>query len=318
MSGYGMCGHVMVNFQDSYGTSQTTSLQAVPVVNESLVLGIEQIVEQNMYGRLGESPYHEGAHGITGGVSLEAEPTAMGWFMKSVIGTVATTSDTGIQSHVFIPSLCGSEFDTRAATTPLTMEVYRDVGSAGVYYDCVGNQLSISIANGQLLSMDVDFIGAGFSRKAAATPSFPTGKPFTWDQASVEISSQSVVDLEELTVTVNNNLEATHTLTNTKAPYRIKRTGPQQVELSGSMIFAAESYFQAFENQTEVPFKAHFVNNAAPHTFTMDFPKIRFKTFEPQQADAGLIKASFTAQAIFDTGSNRACEFTLVNTQTYY
>jgi len=317
-SGYGMAGHLALNFQDAYGASQVTSLQTVPIVNESLQHTIEPLTQSNMYGRFGESPYCEGPHAVDGGISIECEPSAMGHFLKSVMGTVSTTSDTNDQTHVFVPSIPSSEFSDRAATQPLTFEVYRDVGSAHVYYDCIGNDLSINIANGQLLTMETNIVGAGFSRKASSTPVFPTGKPFLWDQFSGSYNGAAIVDLQDLTVTINNNVEAVHTLTGSKSPYRIKRTAQQMVEISGTFIFASHSYQQAFEAQAENSMVFNFTNAISPHSFKMDFSKVRFKTFEANMAGTELVTATFNAGAMFDTSSDRACTFTLVNTHTYY
>lgn len=316
--GYGMAGHVMLQFQNSFGTMLTASLQTIPVVSESFVQTIEQLTEAGMYARFGESPYHEGMHKIEGSVSVEAEPTTIGHFLKAAFGTVATTSGTGIQTHVFKPMIPGSEFDKRCAVQPMTFEVNMDVGSAAVFYDMVANQITISVANGELLTMETAFVGAGFTRKAASTPSFPTGKPFLWDQSSISFNGQDVLELEELSVTLNNNVEATYVLAGSKAPARIKRTAQQQIEITGTLLFESHSYWQAYQAQSELPFKAHFKNSATPHTFTMDFSKMRLKTFEPQISDAGLVRASFTAGAMFDTASATAATFTLVNTQTYY
>lgn len=318
MSGYGMKGHVMVNFQDSMGTAQTSSLQAVPITEEGLVHSIEQITEANMFARYGESPYHEGAHTVEGDVSLESNPTAIGWFLKSAFGfnSTTTTSDSGLQSHVFVPAT--SDFDCRAPVDPMTIETYRDVGSAALYYDLFCNNLTLNVANGQLLTMTAAMMGSGFSRKANATPVYDIAPPFIWDQASASYNGAAVTDLRDLTVTFNNNFEAVHTLTGSKAPHRYRRTAHQVVEVTGNMVFASESYMQAFEAQSEQSFVVHFSNATSPHAFTMDFSKLRFKNFEPTMAGPGLIEASFTAGAMFDTTSNRACTFTLVNTQTYY
>ena len=317
-SGYGMCGHLMLDFQAAYGTSDVTSLIAVPIVSESINHTIEPLIEAGMYGRFAESPYHEGMHAVEGSVSIEAEPSAMGFFLKSVMGTVATTSGTGIQTHVFEPSVCGSEFSDRSAVQPLTMEIYRDVGSAFLYYDMLGNDFSINVANGELLTMETNFVGAGFSRQEGSTPTFPVGKPFLWDQFSGSYNSQAITDLKDLTVTFNNNLEATHTLTGSKSPYRIKRSGQQQIEISGTFVFAAHSYQQAFEAQSEVPMTFNFANVAAPHEFLMSLPKVRFKTFDVSMGGPGLVEASFTAGAVYDTTTSKTATFTLINTQGFY
>jgi len=315
-SGYGMSGHILWNFQDSMGATQVTSQQAIPFSDESLTLSIEHLTEENMYGRFGESPGHQGAYSVEGDISMDATPTAMGWLLKSVVGLTSTTSDTGKQDHVF--EMRTADFDCRAAGDPATAEVHLAVGSAGVFYDLCGDSLTLNVANGALVTMDAGFMGAGFSRKAAATPTFPTAKPFIWDQCSISYNGQAAVDVRDLTVTINNNLEAVHTLTGSKAPYRIKRTGQQTIEINGSMVFAAHSYWQAQEAGSEVPLVLTFTSAQSPHVLKLDFPSFRIRNFEPTAGGPGLIEASLTGAAQFNTNSDSAMRVTLTNTQTYY
>lgn len=313
---YGMKGHVMVNFQNSYGTSDTSSLNAVPVISEGLVLSIDPLVETNMYSRFQESPYHEGQHLVQGDLNMEAHPTAMGFFLKSAFGQVTTTSDTGIQTHVFETK--ATDFDDRAALVPMTAEVFRDVGSAYLYSDLMANNLTLNISNSELLSMTVGFLGSTMSRKAASTPTYETAKPFLWSQTSVSINGVGVCEVSDFSFSLNNNLEAQYTLCDTKSPHRIIRTGMQTVELSGTFRFNAQSYHQSFENQDEIPVVIHFSSDQAPHLLTLDIPLFRWKTFEPTMGGAGIIDAPFTAQAIYSTTSQTAARITLANTQTYY
>jgi len=316
MSGYGMRGHVMIQCQSAFGTSLTTSLTAVAVTNASLVYGIEQKIETGMYGRFAESPYHSGFWSFGGDITMEASPISLGWFLKSALAAPTTTSGTNTQTHLFKPAT--SDFSDRAAVTPLTIEQHIDVGSAGVFSDMCGNTLSFNVANGELLNVTAGFIGAGWTRKAAGSPTYPAAKPFKWDQFSGSFNSAAIVDLNDLTITVNNNLEARYTLQNTAVPRKIKRTAQQVIELTGSMLFQSHSYFDAFLAQTEYPFKIHFAGSQTPNALTFDFPALRFKSFEASIGGPGLIEASFTAGAMYHTGSATAMAVTLVNTQALF
>ncbi len=316
MSGYGMKSHVMVQFQNSFGASLTTSLDSIAVTESNLVKNIDQIIEEGNYSRFAESPYHGGLHSFEGDISMEANPITMGWFTKSVIGLTSTTSATGIQTHVFKPRT--TDFDALAATNPLTIEQHLDVGSAGVFQHMCGNTLNFNIANGELMDMTAGFIGAGFTRKAAGTPTYTVAKPFKWDQMSASINAAAVVDITDLTISINNNLEAKHTLQNTVVARKIKRTGKQVIEITGTMLFQSHSYWQAFEAGSELPFVVSFAGADAPNTIKFDIPLMRFKTYEPVNAGPGLIEASFTAGAMFSTTSNTALQITLVNTWTGY
>lgn len=316
MAGYGMQSYVGVQFQNSYGTSLTTSVQYIPFTNEGITHTIEQLVEGNMYSRFSESPYHAGGHLVQGEITCDAQPTTIGHFLKAVVGLTSTTSDSGKQVHVFNPAT--DDFDERVAMNPMTMEIYRDVGSSMLYYDMVGNNISMSIANGQLLNFTCGFIGAGVSRKGVSTPTFPNDPPFLWDQVSATYNGGVIVDLRDLTINIQNNLEPVWTLTGSKTPYKIKRTSQQVIEITGTMLYQAHSYQQAFENQSENAFIINFLNDTSPHTLKIDVPSLRFKTFEPVANAQGIIEASFTAGAMFNTDSNDTIQITLENTQTYY
>lgn len=311
-----MKGHVMVNFQNSYGTALTTSLSAIPVISENITLGIEPLAETNMYARFQESPYHEGQRIVNGDLNMEAHPTAMGWLLKSAFGQVTTTSGTGIQSHVFETK--STDFDDKAALPPMTAEVFRDVGSAFIYSDLMVNNINLNVSNNELLSMTAGLIGGNMTRSAPSTPTYESAKPFLWSQSSVSFDGAGTCELSDFTFTMNNNLEAQYTLCNTKTPHRIIRNGMQTVELSGIFRFNAHSYSQSFENQSEIPVVIHFNSDQSPHGLTIDIPLFRWKTFEPVMAGPGIIDASFTAQGIYSTTSMTAARITLVNTQTYY
>ena len=315
MSGYGMKSHIMLQCQTVWNGSLTTSMEAIAVTESNLVKGIEQITESGMYGRFDESPYHSGFQTFGGEMTQEANPIGIGWFVKAVLGSATTTSGTNTQTHIFKPRT--ADFSANAAEIPFTIEQYLDVGSAGLFTDMLGNTLSINIANGELLTFGMGWIGAGFTRKAAGSPTYPSAKPFKWDQASGSFNGAAIIDLLDLTININNNLEAKYTLQNCSVPRKIKRTGFRTIELSGNMLFQAHSYWQNFEAQTEIPFSFNFKGAQTPNNLFLEFPALRLKTYEPVLAGPGVIQAAFTAQALYSSTSATAMALTLVNTGLY-
>ena len=137
MAGYGMQSHLMIGFQDSFGTLDVSSLNAVAITNENLTAGIEQIIEENMYARFDQGPSYAGTLEVAGDITQQVSPISIGWFLKSALGLVSTTSDTGTQTHLFRGRT--ADFDDYAATDPLTAEVYLDVSSAVIFHDLIGN-----------------------------------------------------------------------------------------------------------------------------------------------------------------------------------
>lgn len=321
-TGYGMAGHLLWNFQNSYGTSQVTSQHAVPFISESLAKRMEHLAEDNMYGRFGESPHHEGPHRVEGDVRMQSHGVAMGHLLRSVFGQVTTTSGAANQTHEFIPRNT-SDFDDLCAGPPASIEIARATSSAesaALYYDMIGNTLGFTIANGQLLSINAGFIGGGFSRKAAGTPSFPNAEVFRWAQASASFNAWALADIRDLTVDLNNNLELQYTLNNTNTPRRVKRTGMYTVGVAGKVQFATSSLMVDFDpfNASPSRFFVTFTGRVTPYAFTLDIPSMRFTSFEPNIAGPGIIEASFAARGEFNTASSYALRAVLVNTQTYY
>lgn len=314
-SGYGMLGHILWNAQNSWGTSQVTSQMPIPLISESIVEHIDQLPETSMYGRFGEPPYHAGKSHISGDVSLDALPIPIGHIFKAAFGQVTTTSATGIQTHVFAPKT--TDFDDRCALPPITIEVDRGVGSAALYSDMQVGKLTIKAANGQLLGVTASLIGAGFTRQVAATPTFPSNAPFQWSTASISWNGIVCNDFRDLTITLDNNLVEQYVLTNTTVPFRIKRAGFYKVDVAGTLIFAAHSYWDAFLNQSELAVFANYVGGT-PDVLTLSVPKMRLKTFDPKIANAGIVEAAFTAEGMYLTTSLSAFGITMVNTQPWY
>jgi hypothetical protein len=317
---YGMAGDAQVQFQNSFGTSSVVSLEAVPIVSEGLAFTIEQLPEENMYSRFAESPYHEGMHGWEGALDFEVKPSTLGYFLKGALGQVTTTSDTGLQSHVFEPKQ--SDFDDRSAVPPMNILVNRDTPSAQncgqLYFDGNVNEFSLEIANNTLLKANASFIGANKKEVAIVAPTYNTDeKPFTWDVTSASINGVAVCDFKTLNLTYNNNLETQHVLCGSKTPYRIQRTGFQTIEVTGTLAFRSNSFNNSLLNQTEAPLIMNFVGDT-PHTLKVEVPLSRHKDWAPVMGGPGEVEVSIAFQAMYSTTSNTALRVTLVNTQANY
>jgi len=317
---YGQSGHLAITFQNSFGTSFTDSALFVPLVSESISETINPIVENNLYGRLAESPTHEGAHDIEGDIATEAHPIALGALLKAALGQVGTSAQDSAFLHEFLP--VGSDWDAYAAVPPMTVEAYRDVGSAFVYYDMLGSALSLEIAQGQLLTATLGVMGGRFAQQEKAVPAFPRGRPWTWDVASAAYDGAGVADLRQLSLTFDNQLAAHHTLSAGRFPHRIKRGGPQTVVVEGSMLFQEQTHFQEFQAQSEkrllVTFAGETVADSYQNALTLDVPRLRFTEFAPRLTGVGQLEVSFSAKGVFDTSSGYALRMTLTNTHAGY
>jgi len=307
-----MKGHLGLGVQDAFGTSDVESLAYVPIIDESITFNLETIQEESMYGRFAQSPTHRGTAIVEGDINMEAHPIAMGSFLHAWAGSETSTEVVSHWAHSF--KLNPSDFSSRSAGYPFTIEVDRDVGSAFLYYDMILDSLELGITNGELMNLSASFIGAGYTRVAGTSPTFPTGTPYKWDMASCSYDAAAVVDLTELTVTANKNMEPLYTLTASNNPYKIMRSDNEMIEVSGTFIFQSHSYMLDYESFTEKRFFAFF-NGVGSDSLLIDIPSMKFKTFEPTMAGDGIVEASFTADALYNTGSGTSLEITLTNSQ---
>ncbi|MDH4247404.1 MAG: phage tail tube protein [Deltaproteobacteria bacterium] len=318
--GYGQLGHLALSFQSSFGTTSTTSFHYIPLVSETLGEKIERITESSLYARLAEPPIREGVHEVAGELRTEAHPVYLGVFLKAALGQGTVTPQGSAFLHQFIPAK--ADWDAFAAVPPLTAELHRDVGSAFVYGDLLAEGLTLEIAHGQLLTANLEILGGRFSQKAAGTPSFLPGRPWTWDVVSASYDGAGQSDLRQISVRFGNQLTPQHSLSGLKTPRRIKRSGAQQVTVEGSLLFESQTLFQAFAKQDErrllVTLRGEPVSSGYDALLTLEVPRLRFQEFSPQIGGAGPVEVGFTAAGVFDATSNYALRVTLVNTQAAY
>jgi hypothetical protein len=317
---YGMAGHLALSFQSSFGTSNTNSQYFIPMISESVAETIAQLVEGNLYARFNEAPYHEGIHEVRGEIRTEAHPIYVGALLKAALGRVTTTPQNSAFLHEFLP--VGSDWDDSVAVPPLTFEINRDVGSAFVYYDVAATALSFEIAQGQLLAAGLAIAGGRSARKAKATPAFRAGNPWTWAVASASYDGLGVSDVVKLALTFDNQLHPVFTLGGDRSASRIRRSGPQTVEVEGSMLFVSQTQYQEFLNQSEkrllVTFRGDTVSTSYAAQLTLDVPRLRFSEFAPQIGGPGQIEVGFKGRGMVDPASGYALRATLTNTQPAY
>jgi hypothetical protein len=323
--GYGMNAHLGISFQQSFGTSFQDSMHYFPLISESLTEGIPEVESEAVRGRYEAGDSFEGMHEYAGDVVFDGHPILLGKMLKAWFGQSSGTLADSHYTHEFSPIL--QDFDNLSALPPMSIEIYRDAGSAHLFSDMLCNQLVIEIAHGAIVKATASMIGANSEKIVKSVPSFLPGSDYIFDQASFSFqgSNNGGIDImQNMSVTLNNQLEAVGTLNSTRRPSRIKRSGFRMIEISGTMLF---------ENDDEPD---HFLNSAQQRVVTtltgqiidsvaavrasleMDFPSFRYTEIPPQTGGPGLQTISFGAKAKYNVGSATMAKFTMVNTLSEY
>jgi len=317
---YGQSGHLGVTFQESFGTTFTGSAFYVPLISESIAEKIEQLTEANLYGRLAESPTHEGTHEVAGEIRTEAHPLYLGVWLKAALGGVASTLQDSVYAHEFLPA--AADWDGYAALPPLALEVHRDAGSAFLYSDVLGDALTLEVAHGQLLAASLKVLGGRATRQAAAAPAFLAGRPWTWDVVSASYDGAGIADFRKLSLTFDNRLATQHALSGSRTPQRIKRDGLQQVRVAGTFLLANDLLFSEYVDQSEkrllVVLTGEGIGSGYNATLTLDVPRLRLSEVAPQLSGPGQLEVSFAGAGVYDATSGYALRATLTNTQPAY
>ncbi len=319
--GYGQLGHMRWNLQDSFGQVFVSSLEAQPIVDESLVETIGQLVEGGQYARHMAGPTHEGPRAVAGSISFEPLPDQLGLFLRAVTGASsdATFVDSAI-AHKFRP-LHNSDYLELSAMPPMTIVMHRDVGSADAYADMNLTQITFEMANSELLKASAQFVGGVRQNIAAVAPVFPAGIPWIWDQGSLSIGGVGITEFRSLTWVQNNNIEPAYTITASKTPSHFRRGGLVEVNVTGTLLadtVVHSHLFSIFQAQTEAQLMINFDAVSSPGSFLMDLPQARITEYTWNITGPTQIEIGITLVGKFDTTSTYMCEYTLTNCRVGY
>lgn len=318
--GYGIGGHLGICFQQSFGTAYTASHHYFPVLNETMMENKPPIMSEVVKTSFAKPNVYEGFNEIGGGAQFNAHPILIGKLLTAWCGQSSGTLSTSHYTHEIVPK--DSDFDDKSATPPMTVEVYRNAGSAHQYQDCNMNVLTLEIAHNALISVGMEVVGADFAKVAKQTAAYLTGSEFVYDQSSFSLNGAACGDIKTCTITLNNNLEAVGTLDTTKKPNRIKRTSYRTVEISGAMLFEDDTELDLFRAQTEhrwlITVTGQEVSSGYNAELIIDIPSFRYVTYPPNISGPGLLEVPFQGTAEYNSGSGHEIKFTNVNTVSQY
>ena len=317
MSAYGMKGHLGISFQNSFGTANVESFHYIPFISESFVETKPQLIDDSNYGRFDQEEAYEGLNEISGEVVFYPNADEIGIPLIAWLGDkTSPTSITNGQFYELMPE--ASDFDAKAATIPMTVEVYRDVGSSFQYYDMCCNQITIEVAAGEIVKVTMGMVGGNYSKMATTTPSFSsTAKSFLWDTTSLSIDGSGADDVTGLTITFNNNLEAVGVLNSTKLPGRIRRTGKRTIEVSGTILYENDTNLDIARSYDTIEMITTFTENTS-NELEIIMPSFKFSEYPINIGGTGAIEISFAGACSYNVGSLTALDISLTNAITGY
>ena len=324
--GYGLNAKIGIAFQNSYGTqADLGSLHWIPFLTESVGRNLPPLRSENMRGIFDQGDRSSGLATVDGDLEFEAQAVPLGAMIKSVVGnvTVVDSSSTAqLFTHTFLPRTADHQISS--AEQPVTY--YKDLDVTDdpqVFTDLNGTVLELNVANGEFLKAKVSFVGGQRTTQSSVAYVLDPGKRWTWDVASFQIGGVANGELTSFNLSIDNGLEAMHTMNNTKDASRIKRQNPRVITVGGSVKFENHTELDLFIAETQQALIVHLANatevqSGYPEQLTIDIPAMIYDEFKPTGDAPGQLEVSFTGTAEYHIGSATAIELTLINSHAAY
>jgi len=226
-------------------------------------------------------------------------------FFQSVTTTTLDATN-NVYQHEFTPAPFGTE------PTYYSWEIGFDEVTALRIPNVVVNTLTFTFTSDEPPTLSASAVGGFPVTASLATPSYPSVRQFANPDTEARIGG-SVVELQELTIELNNNLERFHDLT--AALKGIDLTG---LEVSGSFSarFRTSDHLSRFLNGNETSLQVTLTGPIAggSHNYKLviELPRIIYKAWESDVTGGELLVENVEFQAIRPS-SGDVVKVTLVN-----
>lgn len=309
-------------FQNSFDeVGDVGSIHFLPILNESVSVKKPSLISESMRGIFEEGDSYEGPNTNDGDVEVEANAGALGLLLSCIFDETATVTSGSVITRTFKPR--STDWDSISAGRPFTVYKYMEVGSAMMFSNMNGSALELMVTNGELLKSKLSVVGGSFSQIADTTASYPDDRIWSWDTSSVSFGGTANADVENLTIKVDEAIEALHTLNNSTTPSHTKHTGFRTLTVDGTIKFKDQDEYQQFLSQSERELIVNFrgpteIQSGYYPELTVKVPKMRYDDFGPVLGGPGETTVSFTARGKYSVDSAALLEITHVSTQSAY
>jgi hypothetical protein len=355
----GTGGQVALIKVNSIGDQVNSANLWTNFVSESMEHTLEELEEGSITGRRDAPPSHKGIDFGGGDIVMEPNPNAIGVFLNAAVGAgvsslITDAGSTGANStteagkpyfyHNFIPRQ--TAFGPQSFLEPYGIMVYRDVGSAFMFDGSILTGLEFDIQAGQLVGATATAMTRTVRRieRIAAINSLVSsgGRPFVWDMASVEISTDATsanlaanTNFEQLTLSLETPHEGVVLLDGTKNYAEFQQNEFRRMNISGTISFANHDEYEAFIAYEARRMRVSIQNvnsaltlgniasldaNALLGYYGMRFhiPQMKFLSWSTPIGGPNRLQTSFTAKAEFESTIGEMFRIELFNVTSGY
>lgn len=303
----------------------STSFHALPLLSEDVGLEKDELISQNLTGRFDQGAAYDGVGRVNGTIEFELTPRNIGPILTATITHSPVTATSGsVMTRTFFPNTV--DFSTLLVKAPMTIyKQYADSNSAEQYFDCQFGQLELMLSQGQFVKGRATVIGGartltGVGSTTILPDAADVGRLFPWNVASLSYGGAALAQASDITVAVNENIDALYCIDGTLAPNKYTRSGFREVTVNGTFYMSDRTVFNNFINGTQARLLVTLMNTRAAiqsgyyDQLTIDVPQLKITQCKPGASGPGELSVSFTGRGVLDANSGYTIAYTLLNT----
>lgn len=307
-------------------TSVPGSYHAMGFVSHDIGLEKEELISQNLIGRFEQGATYSGASKVNGTIEFEATPRNLLTALGLAVAHVPAAANSGsLRNWTFLPNTV--DYDSSYIKAPWSMySQFSDSNSADLFYDLQFGQLDFVISQGQFTRGRLQCVGGnrlpnGVGSSNIVPDASDAGRLFPWNVASISYSGAALQTMSDITVSLNENIDALYTINGTLAPFKYTRTGFREVTVNGTFYMTDRSILNNFAGEVQARLLITLVSTIAAvqsgyyNTLTIDVPQLKITQFKPAVSGPGEVSVPVTGRGVIDPSSAYSLQFTLINTR---
>lgn len=249
-----------------------------------------------------------------GKIPLFFDPQILGEFFYSLLGakSSAVQGATSAYLHTF----------TRSGIQPPSYTFFQDRSLNVLKYNRgVVKAMNFKGSVDGLIDAEADVLFENEASGSVGTPSFPTQRYQSFQNVDFKIAGTSNTNVKSWDLKIDNGAKALRTLTGAATLADI--VAPEPITISGGfeIYFADATERDKFLANTAVALRILSTGSviASTYKYTIDINiyEAHYKAF-PYGEDQGLLAAKATYEGFYATGSSKAIDVALTNTDTAY
>jgi hypothetical protein len=302
-----------------------TSYHGFAQTGEDIGLEKDELISQNLIGKFEEGAVYDGINKVLGTISFEVTPRNLHAALAAAVNYApGSVSSAALRNLTFLPNT--QDYDSTYVKPPFSVYAqFTDAQSAETFYDCQFGGLELNVTQGEFAQGKL--ILAGGARVTSAIGSMAVmpdaadvGLLYPWNVASISWGGNPMPTASDMTIKIDENIDALYTVNASVAPFKFTRTAPRQVTVNGTFYMTSRDLLNDFAAGTQRQLLVTMMNTRTAiqsgyfNYLKIDIPNMKITAFKPAPSGPGEVSVNFTGRGVVDPTSGYAIQFLTITT----